>query len=75
VALAAAVLVLTAACGGGSGSGTAGTSSTGSGAASVLRPEDGPLGRILVDRRGRTVYVFAKDAAGTSSCTGACATN
>jgi predicted lipoprotein with Yx(FWY)xxD motif len=75
VALAAAVLVLTAACGGGSGSGTAGTSSTGSGAASVLRPEDGPLGRILVDRRGRTVYVFATDAAGTSSCTGACATN
>lgn len=73
MALAAAVLALTAACGGG-GSDTAGTSSTG-GAASVLRPEDGALGRILVDRRGRTVYLFAKDAAGTSSCTGACATN
>lgn len=68
--------MLTAACGGG-GSDTAGTSANGSGTPSgaVLRAEDGSLGRILVDRRGRTVYVFAKDGPGTSSCTGACASN
>lgn len=71
-----AILVLTASCGG-QGNDTAGTSVNGSGRASdaVLQAEHGPLGRILVDRRGWTVYVFAKDAAGTSSCTGACASN
>ena len=32
------------------------------------------LGRILVDGRGRTVYLFEKDRRGTSGCTGLCAT-
>ena len=32
-----------------------------------------PLGRILVDSRGRTLYLFEKDRPGTSVCTGACA--
>jgi predicted lipoprotein with Yx(FWY)xxD motif len=31
------------------------------------------LGRILVDGRGRTLYLFAKDRRGKSSCTGQCA--
>jgi predicted lipoprotein with Yx(FWY)xxD motif len=31
------------------------------------------LGKILVDGRGRTLYLFAKDANGRSTCTGACA--
>jgi predicted lipoprotein with Yx(FWY)xxD motif len=31
------------------------------------------LGPILVDSRGRTVYLFKKDAGPTSICTGACA--
>ena len=31
-----------------------------------------PLGRILVDGRGRTLYLFDKDKRGCSSCTGAC---
>jgi predicted lipoprotein with Yx(FWY)xxD motif len=31
------------------------------------------LGRILVDGRGRTLYMFAKDKHGKSSCGGACA--
>ena len=31
------------------------------------------LGRILVDGRGRTLYLFGKDKRGKSSCTGACA--
>jgi predicted lipoprotein with Yx(FWY)xxD motif len=30
------------------------------------------LGRILVDGRGRSLYVFAKDKNGKSSCNGAC---
>jgi predicted lipoprotein with Yx(FWY)xxD motif len=31
------------------------------------------LGRILVDGRGRTLYLFAKDSRGKSSCRGQCA--
>jgi len=31
------------------------------------------LGRILVDGRGRTLYLFGKDARGKSACAGACA--
>jgi predicted lipoprotein with Yx(FWY)xxD motif len=31
------------------------------------------LGRILVDERGHTLYLFAKDARGKSRCAGACA--
>jgi predicted lipoprotein with Yx(FWY)xxD motif len=33
------------------------------------------LGRILVDGRGRTLYLFEKDRRGTSGCNGACAIN
>jgi predicted lipoprotein with Yx(FWY)xxD motif len=31
------------------------------------------LGRILVDRSGRTLYLFEKDRHGRSACSGACA--
>jgi predicted lipoprotein with Yx(FWY)xxD motif len=31
------------------------------------------LGRILVDGRGRTLYLFAKETHGKSACSGACA--
>ena len=31
------------------------------------------LGRILVDARGRTLYLFARDHGGKSSCNGQCA--
>src|SRR6478735_10207557 len=31
------------------------------------------LGRILVDARGRTLYLFARDRNGKSSCSGSCA--
>jgi predicted lipoprotein with Yx(FWY)xxD motif len=32
------------------------------------------LGTIVVDSKGRTLYLFAKDKSGKSACTGACAT-
>jgi predicted lipoprotein with Yx(FWY)xxD motif len=32
------------------------------------------LGRILVDARGHTLYLFGKDKNGKSACSGACAT-
>jgi predicted lipoprotein with Yx(FWY)xxD motif len=33
------------------------------------------LGVILVDKKGKTLYLFEKDKSGKSSCYGACATN
>jgi predicted lipoprotein with Yx(FWY)xxD motif len=35
--------------------------------------EDTPLGKILVDAEGRTLYAFTNDIGGASTCTGACA--
>jgi len=32
-----------------------------------------PLGRVLVDGRGRTLYLFGKDKSGKSACSGKCA--
>jgi predicted lipoprotein with Yx(FWY)xxD motif len=32
------------------------------------------LGKVLVDARGRTLYLFARDKGGRSACNGACAT-
>jgi predicted lipoprotein with Yx(FWY)xxD motif len=33
------------------------------------------LGDVLVDRQGRTLYLFARDSGGMSACTGSCAAN
>jgi predicted lipoprotein with Yx(FWY)xxD motif len=40
----------------------------------VVKAASSSLGRILVDGRGRTLYLFEKDRGGHSSCFGACAT-
>ena len=56
----------------GVGSALAATPSTNTGAkVGVARTA---LGSILVDARGRTLYLFEKDARGKSSCVGQCAT-
>lgn len=47
---------------------TAGTSASG------LSTASSPLGTILVDAQGRTVYEFASDSKNTSTCTGQCLT-
>ena len=52
-------------------------------AASVTQNSPGPtvqvrrtgLGQILVDSRGRTLYLFNKDTGGKSRCSGSCAVN
>jgi predicted lipoprotein with Yx(FWY)xxD motif len=33
------------------------------------------LGSVLVDRQGRTLYLFARDSGPTSACSGVCAAN
>jgi predicted lipoprotein with Yx(FWY)xxD motif len=40
----------------------------------VVSTASSKLGRILVDPRGRTLYLFAKDTNGKSACVGQCAT-
>jgi predicted lipoprotein with Yx(FWY)xxD motif len=80
-ALATAALVpLTAlavtGCGGGGNSATA-SGSTPKPAhtrPAMLKVANSALGKILVDSRGRTLYLFTKDSGSASTCTGACAT-
>jgi predicted lipoprotein with Yx(FWY)xxD motif len=46
---------------------------TSGGSATVGLESDDTLGKVLVDSRGRTLYLFQKDSSGRSACTGACA--
>jgi predicted lipoprotein with Yx(FWY)xxD motif len=46
---------------------------TGGTPASLGVASSSSLGNILVDSRGRTLYLFQKDTGTTSTCTGACA--
>lgn len=64
-----ALLVVLAGCG---GSRSSSKSSSGGGATVKLASSN--LGQILVDRNGRTLYLFEADKNGKSSCSGACAT-
>jgi len=59
------VVLALAGCGG-SGSKSSATGST-------VKLASSKLGRILVDGKGRTLYLFAADKNGTSTCSGACA--
>jgi predicted lipoprotein with Yx(FWY)xxD motif len=81
----AAVTLFAAACGGGTGgsaypqAGAAGgggyeAAAPGTTAAgAVLTSRQVPLGTVLADAAGRSVYLFEKDMGTTSACTGACA--
>jgi predicted lipoprotein with Yx(FWY)xxD motif len=54
----------------------AGTESSDAGqatAASTVSLRKTLLGQVLVNSRGRTLYLFAKDKSGTSACSGPCA--
>jgi predicted lipoprotein with Yx(FWY)xxD motif len=53
--------------------GVASAARTSSGAAARVSVASTGLGRILVDGRGHTLYLFAKDDRGKSTCAGACA--
>jgi predicted lipoprotein with Yx(FWY)xxD motif len=51
----------------------ASASSSSAGAGTKVGVASSTLGRILVDARGRTLYLFARDTNGRSACSGACA--
>jgi predicted lipoprotein with Yx(FWY)xxD motif len=69
-----AVALFATACGGSSG-GTASTTGSGGGGANagVVHTAKGPLGTILVNGKGMTIYLFAPDKPGKSVCNGSCA--
>jgi predicted lipoprotein with Yx(FWY)xxD motif len=73
VALLVAVVAL-AGCGGG-GSASPAPPKTAGGRAATLGVGSVGLGKILVDSRAHTLYLFKKDSGTTSSCFGACAAN
>jgi predicted lipoprotein with Yx(FWY)xxD motif len=52
---------------------SASVASSSKGSSATVRASQSKLGRILVDGRGRTLYLFEKDRHGKSSCNGACA--
>ncbi len=80
----AVVLVLLASpaiagCGSGYGSSSTSTAAAGgsgmkqpAGVATVKTASASGLGTILVDRQGRTIYLFQRDTGPTSTCSGAC---
>jgi len=73
---AAAVPLAVAGCGGGGaggGSATAASPKTASGGAASLGVANSGLGKILVDSKGRTLYLFKKDSGTQSACFGECA--
>jgi predicted lipoprotein with Yx(FWY)xxD motif len=63
------------ACGGGGGQSATPTppKTTSGRTATVGLENDSSLGKVLVDSRGRTLYLFKKDTGSKSTCTGACA--
>jgi predicted lipoprotein with Yx(FWY)xxD motif len=71
LSVATAGLTLTGACSSASGSGSSPQEPPATGEA--VSAQSTSLGTILVDGRGRTVYVFANDKANESTCDGACA--
>jgi predicted lipoprotein with Yx(FWY)xxD motif len=74
VSVALAALAV-AGCGGGDNQATAASSQSGAGSHTIGVTNNGDLGKILVDSKGMTVYLFQKDTGPKSTCSGACATD
>jgi predicted lipoprotein with Yx(FWY)xxD motif len=62
-----------AACGGGGGATAAAPPKTTNKTAATVGVANTSVGKILVDSRGRSLYLFKADTATKSACTGACA--
>jgi predicted lipoprotein with Yx(FWY)xxD motif len=73
LAAAAVPLVALAAAGCGSSNPTA-TVKPASGSSATVNVANTALGKILVDSRGRTLYLFVQDTGTKSTCSGGCAT-
>jgi predicted lipoprotein with Yx(FWY)xxD motif len=69
------VAVLALAMAGCSGSSNASSGPVPSATGDLVSAQKTSLGTVLVNGKGRTVYEFANDKAGVSTCTGACSAN
>src|SRR6266536_2127536 len=69
------VALVVAGCGGGGGGDASALKApkTASGRAATVGVANTGLGKILVDSRDRTLYLFTKDEGTKSACSGACA--
>jgi len=70
-----AALAVAGCGGGGSSNASSGPPKTASGAAATVGVSNEGLGNILVNSKGRTLYLFSRDSGTTSECSGACAVN
>ena len=69
------VALAVAGCGGGNNNdASASPPKTASGHAATVGVANTNLGKVLVNSKGLTLYLFKKDSGTTSSCSGACAT-
>jgi predicted lipoprotein with Yx(FWY)xxD motif len=72
-AIAALTALALSACGGGGAHASKPPPQSADGRVATVGLANNDLGRILVDSRGRTLYLFQKDSGGKSACFGACA--
>jgi predicted lipoprotein with Yx(FWY)xxD motif len=70
-----AALAVAGCGGGGNSNASSGTPKTASGAAATVGVSNEGLGKILVNSKGRTLYLFTRDSGTMSECSGACAVN
>ena len=70
-----AALAVAGCGGGGSSNASSGPPKTASGAAATVGVSNEGLGNILVNAKGRTLYLFTRDSGTMSECSGACAVN
>ena len=68
------IALAVAGCGGGGGSSSTPPKAA-NGKAATLSAVSDNLGKILVDSKGRTLYLFTNDEGSKSECSGACAVN
>ena len=68
-AIVAAIVIATS----GGSSATGASAPSAKSAAGTIATRQTPLGRILVDGKGRTLYLFEADKPNVSTCAGACA--
>jgi predicted lipoprotein with Yx(FWY)xxD motif len=73
LSVATAGLAVVAACSRSGAHGSGGSTPAPPNTGKAVSAHSSPLGPILVDGQGRTVYVFANDNTNVSTCTGACA--
>jgi predicted lipoprotein with Yx(FWY)xxD motif len=74
VAVVPLVALLVAGCGSSNDSTPTAAVQPASSGAGTVRVANTPLGKLLVDSRGKTLYLFEQDTGAKSTCSGGCAT-